>query len=221
MPEKPKKQPDPSGPRKAKPPKLRSPVGRKRGRPKNSERPIGPAELVLIARQHLRHRPNAEIALALGVSERAVEHHLNTTIKPSWRYTLARTQEQELARIDEVERIAWERFEASLAPTTREVVKEVLAKGGTEPQIVERVLTKIDRNGETAWVNVIQWCVEERCKIKGHYAAQRLQINQTTDIRVAGKSREDIDRELMERVAFVIQNREERERLARSYGSEN
>lgn len=202
---------------------------RRPGKPTASARVIGEAELVIIARMKLRHRPAPEIAELLGVDEKTVRHHYEHTIRPSFRHVLNRTAEEEMARIDEIERIAWECFDKSLEPQTRETIKTGLIeglKGNSKSKAkklgtIESVLTTIHTNGDTSWINVIQWCVEERCKIKGHYAAQRLQINHGGEIRVAGKSREDLDRELHQRIAFIMNNREERARLAAAYGSEN
>lgn len=202
---------------------------RKPGKPHSAQRVIGPAELVIIARMKLKHVPVPEIAELFGCDEKTIRHHYEHNIRPSFRHTLMRTAEEELARIDEIERIAWVRFDKSLEPETKETIKQGLVKGlkgttkvrATKLEAVERVVTTITKNGETSWIAVIQWCVEERCKIKGHYAAQRLQINHGGEIRVAGKSRDDIDRELQERIAYILNNREERQRLASAYGSEN
>jgi len=202
---------------------------RKAGKPKAAERLIGDSELVVIARMKLRHVPYTEIAKAIGVSVATIKHHYEHTIRPSFRHALARTAEEEMARIDEIERIAWDRFDASLNPATKETIKTEMIEGlkgnakakAAKLGTVERSLTKISSNGDTCWLHVIQWCVEERCKIKGHYASQRLQIHHGGEIRVAGKSREDLDRELYERIAYIVNNREERARLAAAYGSDN
>ncbi len=192
------------------------------GKPAAAERAIGPAELAIIAQRHLQHRPIVEIAEELGVVPGTIRHHLEHSIKPSFRHSLMRMAEEEMARIDMVEKIAWERFAASMEPQTKRTIKHGLLDGlkGKPGKIgiVERAMTKIKTNGDIGWINVIQWCVEERCKIKGHYASQRLHINHGGDVRVAGKSREDIDLELQQRIAFLLNNREERARLLENYG---
>jgi len=146
----------------------------------------------MIARLHLRHVPIGEIADQLGVAESTIRHHLDHNIVPVWRLAVVRIAEIELARIDELERIAWVEFEKGLVPETQETVKQILAANGGNGETIERVIKTINRTTTTAWVQVVQWCISERCRIKGYYAAQRLRVDQGGTVRVAGKSREDI-----------------------------
>ncbi len=196
--------------------------GRRKGNPPG-KRLIGPLELDQIARMQLQHVSIDQMAVKLGVSPSTIRHHLDTSVKPIWHYGIERLAEEELARIDMIERIAWERLESAENDQT-ETVKDVLAKETVDGQVVEylktveRATTRGNRSGGIlGWMGVIQWAVQERCKIKGHYAAQRLQINQGGDIRVAGKTREDIDQELTERIAFVLESSARRKALADAY----
>jgi hypothetical protein len=65
--------------------------------------------------------------------------------------------------------------------------------------------------------DTIKWCVSERCRIKVFYASDRQRISDGGGIRVAGKSREQIDDELQRRIAFVLESAANRKRLADEY----
>jgi ribosomal protein S7 len=200
-------------------------ASRPAGKPPRKARVIGPAEQAVIARMYLQNYSNYEIGESLGVDEKTVRHHLEFNIRPVWIHSTRRVSEIELAKVDQIERIAWQAFEKSQNDETRETIKHELVEGDgkdgkkkADMKIVERALTTITTTGSTAWIQVIQWCIDFRSKILGHYAAHRVNINYGGEVRVAGKTRKDIDKELVQRIAFVVNNIEERKRLVESYG---
>jgi hypothetical protein len=190
-------------------------TGRRVGRPKRSDRVIGPAELVVIARMYLSNTPIAKIAESFGVHHSAIHHHLDHTLRPLWNLSVMHAVEVELAKIDELERIAWIKLEESFVPETTETVKEALSEGGANPELVKRVVKRVNRIS-TAWAEVIMACIAERSRLKGFYAADRFKINcgdHGGSIRVAGKTREDLDQILRDRVEEVLRGARERKRL--------
>lgn len=211
----------PLDPKRDKPkPGKRSPVGRKSGRPKVQDRPIGPAEHLIIARGVLRNVPLIDLAVQLGVSEATIRFHLEHNIRPIWHHGMQRTAELELAKIDEVERTAWECFAKTLDNETHETIKQELEKEGGNLKTVERMLKTVTTAGSTAWMHVVMNCIAERAKILGYYAAQRFKIDGGGSIRVAGKSREDINKELLQRIAHVVKNKEVREQMLQGFGTQ-
>ena len=207
-------------------PRKRKTSGRRVGKPGKDKNLIGPAELILIAELHLQHVSQETIAAKVGVSPTTIKHHLDTTIKPLWQYGIERLAEHELCRIDLVERIAWERFHAASESGDETVsLKDALTKEAMPDgqqiehlKTVERATTRSNKaTGALGWMGIVQWCISERSRIKGHYAANRLNIEHGGDIRVAGKTREDIDQELAERIAFVLESAARRKQLADAY----
>lgn len=138
------------------------------GRPAAGERVVGPTELARIEAMYLRRASLAEIAAALGVSERTVRHHLDTHLRPRWEGESQGALGEELARVQALEASAWKAFETS---------------------------------GEAAWLHVVEWCVDWRAKVFGHYAPKRLRIDAAGAFRVAGASIAEVDRTMLARLA--------------------
>jgi predicted transcriptional regulator len=68
---------------------------------------------------------------------------------------------QELARIDQIEKEAWEAWEESKKPTKRE------QQSVTEGQAQKVSIVKNYRTGDPRYMNIITWCVEQRSRLLG------------------------------------------------------
>ena len=86
---------------------------------------------------------------------------------------------RELARINKMEREAWDAWDRSKEDAETTISKVRGATGDKEPKQVERTEQAKGQVGNPAFMKVIQWCVEQRCKIFGAYAAEKRDI--TTD----------------------------------------
>lgn len=176
--------------------------------------PVAPDQMERIGVLWLQQWSVPRISAVLGVTDATVRYHLENSILPVWQNAMLRNVEIELARVDLIERIAWEQFESSQGTETTESVKTRLAKEDSlDGELIERAVTKTKRlTGQPAWIAVVQWCVDWRSKIAGYYAAKGIDVSGT--IRVAGKSREEIEEELQRRIAFVVERLEQRKQLA-------
>jgi predicted transcriptional regulator len=191
---------------------------RKPGRPKRSERPIGPAELEEIANRVLQNQPVSQIARAMGVAESTIRYHVENAIKPRWEHDISCSLTHQRAKVDRLEALAWERFLESQKPQTRREVRQELQAGGADAKTVARVLTRTRRTGEPVWLEIIEWCIDWRCKIAGHYAAKKFHVENSGELRVAGCSPSEVDESMLRRLAEKIAERKAYEDRLRRAG---
>jgi predicted transcriptional regulator len=186
--------------------KPRKPVRpkRKRGRPKKGQPVMTPEKLEIIARSWLRGKSYRAIAAEIGVDHKTVAFYLNSQIKPEWKDELNSELHVEMAKVAQIEQVAWECFGNSQGDETRETVKERLIEETNNLELAEKITSKLKREGSTAWIVVIQWCIDWRAKVAGTYSATRLDV---ADYRVAGKGTADIDKEMMDRLAGLVTER--------------
>jgi|TARA_R110000824_G_scaffold41446_6_gene123361 predicted transcriptional regulator len=177
---------------------------RKRGRPKSTERVVTPEVLEKIGRLWCRGWTYRAIAAEIGVVQSTVIHHMNTTIKPQWKSDLNSDMQNELAKLAEVERVAWACFEASRGDETKEIVKDRLVEETGNLELAERVTSKLKREGSAAWMGVIQWCLDFRAKLMGSYAPTKVEVE---GLRVAGSDASEIDKKMMGRLAELMAER--------------
>lgn len=199
-----------------------TPTGRPRGRPRRDSRVIGNAELEKIAELRLRGQSLSAIGKVLGVDGEAIRHHLKATIEPAWRQSSKADASIEIAKINHLEKTAWERWSRSLQPETlRDVRRELESPDGANLYVVKKVLRKMTRHkvGETCWLQVIQWCIETRCKILGMFANKPIDVNlkMSGELRVAGMTPAEIDGAMAQRLAERVA--ESRKRLAEQLGN--
>ena len=193
-----------------KPLKNRALDKRKPGRPKRAERPIGPAELAQISELWLRGRTVEDIGITIGVSRQAISHHLNATIRPLWRDCVAAPLGQELAKIDLLERVAWLRFESKEPAETTEQIKTGLVDDGVALDVIEKVAKTIHRPGQKSWLEIVQWCIEQRCKLAGYYTV-KAEKESSGGFRVAGMTAGMVNDAMIERMVKVIRDRKKYE----------
>lgn len=198
--------------RRAKPSSAENSVSkRKVGRPRR----LGPTALDEIGKLWLQGYSNIWIGEQYGVDESTIRHHLTNTIKPVLFEQCSQQVDVELLKIDLMERVAWERFESEEPGEIREKgirgstqrIRDLLEKHGVSEQLIERVT--IRRIGSSAWLNVVQWCIEQRCKIRGYYAAERHDFNINLGIRAAGKSPDELDHEMLEKLALMLAKKQQ------------
>ena len=132
-----------------------------------------------IVRLYLKQKSHREIAQTLNVSVQYVGRQLKQ-IKDAWlESTLVdfnRRQNQELARIDALEAEYWTAWEGSKADESREALEYV--DEDSIMRLSRKRLETIKKNGTSSFLQGIQWCIEQRCKILGLHAPKEIMIDQ-------------------------------------------
>ncbi len=116
-----------------------------------------------VARLYLQGKYQHEIAQILEVSQQQVSYDLKA-IHSHWRdiplAQLTELKAQELARINELERVYWEAWQRSLTP--KEITSS--AKDGDKVKVGKR---SEQRNGNPAFLKGVMDCIDRRCKLLG------------------------------------------------------
>ena len=132
-----------------------------------------------IVRLYLKQKSHREIAQTLNVSVQYVGRQLKQ-IKDAWlESTLVdfnRRQNQELARIDALEAEYWTAWDGSKADESREALEYV--DEDSIMRLSRKRLETIKKNGTSSFLQGIQWCIEQRCKILGLHAPKEIKIDQ-------------------------------------------
>lgn len=144
-------------------------------------------DLVEITRMYLDGKTQTEIAETLSstrpytLSRVTITNDL-TTIRQRWREDTTRGMDElkseQLAKIDDLERIYRERFEASRGEKKRTTSSHSGRAGNagqipTPSHVSVSVVTE-NSDGDDRWLSGIQWCIEQRCRILGLIAPTRL-----------------------------------------------
>lgn len=162
--------------------------GRKltRRRPVTAKEPRGPGvrvftpELVQkLADYWCQGYEYCELATIFGVSYDTIARQLKK-VHEIWRERLTDGVELELAKIGYLERVAWEEWHASKKPevqTTQEyetveqqqkAIEGQLADAKVGKKLVKEAVKKVTRTGNTAYLEIVKWCIQQRCKLLGH-----------------------------------------------------
>ena len=145
-----------------------------------------------------------EIGRRKGLTGEAVRLHFKTKIEPRWRAESRISFDQELSKIDHIERVAWEKFAESQGPERQKIVREVLDKEGVPTRLIQRA-TKW-RTGEGHWLDLVKWAIELRAKLGG-LLIQRSEMRVEVGIRVAGLKPEELTGEILGEILSRIEDR--------------
>jgi hypothetical protein len=164
----------------------------------SKDRLITPLGMEEINRLNLRGVSPYKIADVIGVNPDTIYYHLKHSI-PSLRKKIRLDVEDNLALADEMIRTAWDGFAKSQGEETSEQLEETLldTDNPDKLQLSKRVLKTLQRDGNTNWLGVIQWCMDHKAKIGGMYQQDR---TNDKDLRVAGKTPEEVQEELTDRI---------------------
>lgn len=141
-----------------------------------------------IAALYLRGKTQHEIAEALispdrgyVLSQQMISYDLKQ-IQAVWRQSqmvdVDEIKGRELARIDRLEVQYWDAWERSQDNAEIEITRASgKRKGGNDatPEQIERTKRVEGRVGNPAFLAGVQWCIEQRCKIFGLYAPERIE----------------------------------------------
>lgn len=135
------------------------------------------------AADYLRGMTQAELSEKYEIDQSTVSRDLEA-IRQEWlQSTLVDFNEikvQELAKIDNLERIYWEAWERSVGVHTR-TTETYSDKDGTKYSTLTYPLV-----GDSKFLQGIQWCIEQRCKLFGLYEAAKIDITWKEEAERAG-----------------------------------
>jgi len=129
-----------------------------------------------VATLYLKGWNQTSIAQQFGVTQATISKDLKA-IRKEWLESSIRDfdtlKEQELKRIDVLEREYWKQYEAS-QDAKETTSKEAIDIGGKKRHKVRTTSTQ--RDGDPRYLQGIQWCIEQRCKILGIYEASKINV---------------------------------------------
>lgn len=173
-------------PRKKATPKAKTPRELTR-EPVGQAAKMTPGAIQELADMHLRACSIVDMANHFKISKSTVHYHLKR-IKTAWRENLSEGLPTELAKLAQLEKVAWIEWEASRRTETtvkqefeepeatgkaakRKTAKK-LADAGAEMRLAKKSVTRVKRTGSTAYLDVVRWCIEYRCKLLGYLQPQ-------------------------------------------------
>ena len=128
-----------------------------------------------VAELYLNGWRQSAIASKFGVTQGTISNDLKA-IRKDWVASAVRDfdqlKEQELQRADNLEREYWEQYQASKKPKKSKTSRQV--KGDRES--IEATMKEEERLGNPTYLSGVQWCIEQRCKILGIYAAVKNEL---------------------------------------------
>lgn len=133
-----------------------------------------------VAQLYLQGKTQHEIAQIVGVQQPRVCKDLKL-IREEWRAARVadfdEAKDRELARIDHIEREAWAAWGRSVGQrktTTREM--DGSAPPGSAPSPAKVTVKTEEQPGDPRFLERVQWCVDQRCKVLGLYAPKRIEV---------------------------------------------
>ncbi len=129
-----------------------------------------------VARLYCEGKTQLEIGKQVGISKPTVCRDLKE-VRKEWLEQRTSDVEQraliELAKIDNLEAEAWDSYHKSKAPAV-ETKTETPDKAGDAPAVGKVTKTIRDRLPETQFLDVVRWCIEQRCKMLGLLAPTKI-----------------------------------------------
>jgi len=127
-----------------------------------------------VAARYLRGEMQSQIAASYGLSRQQITADL-ATIRAAWLASAVRdfdaAKAEELAKVDEVERAAWDGWARSQQP--KEVTHQEDRDGKRKAS-----LRKEGQAGNPAFLQVVLTCIDKRCAILGLDAPKRFIISE-------------------------------------------
>lgn len=137
----------------------------------------------LEAADYLRGMTQPELAEKYEVSQATVSRDLEA-IRQEWVQSALvdfnEAKMQEIAKIDNLERTYWEAWERSVGEHTR-TTETISDKEGSKLSRLTYPLV-----GDSKFLQGIQWCIEQRCKLLGLYEAAKIDITWKEEAERAG-----------------------------------
>lgn len=125
-------------------------------------------DLEKAARSYCLGKTQREIAEELGVSRVQITHDL-AEVRKRWQVSsvavIDERKAEQLAKIDNLERVYWESFERSCEDKEVDLAEKTSVVG--DPDRTKASKRREGQSGNPAFLAGVQWCIEQRCKILG------------------------------------------------------
>jgi hypothetical protein len=131
-------------------------------------------DLELLSAAILKGRPQSEFAHEHGLSRQQVSYDKFQLERAWYEQACINTSLRraiELAKIDHMECTAWEGWQRSLRDAESSSSERTSDTDGGKERVS---LQREARDGDTKWLSVVQWCIEQRCKIHNLYAQPKV-----------------------------------------------
>jgi hypothetical protein len=119
-----------------------------------------------VAELYVKGHPQAEIGQRLGVTQQQISSDIKA-IQQQWLASTLRdfdaVKSEQLAKVDQIEREAWDAWSRSCQP--REVTVQEATEGETRTKKV--TLRKEQQVGDPRFLQIIQKAIDQRCDILG------------------------------------------------------
>lgn len=129
-------------------------------------------DLKRIADLYLKGKTQAAIGAELGYSQQQIDYDLNE-VKRRWREDTSinfdEAKQQELAKVDALERTYWDAWERSLEEKVKTRTEKQTGKDGGKASVEKESLL-----GNPAYLAGVMNCIERRCKMLGLDAPQKI-----------------------------------------------
>lgn len=118
-----------------------------------------------VTERHLRGMPVREIAAIEGVTPRVIYKDLELAMKRWAKMTRSNIKTiliKELAKLDQMERVAWEQHDESCKNAREKTVTEL---DGARGKATSTSKTTRKQNGDPRWLNAILSCMQRRMEL--------------------------------------------------------
>ena len=127
-----------------------------------------------VARLYLEGRTQADIGAQLGLSRQQIGYDLGA-VRQEWLQSslvdFNAKKAEELARIDKLEREYWSAWEASKQDRQTSTTEQTT---GAEGERLKAAIRKTDQTGDPRYLAGVERCIEQRCKLLGLCAPQKV-----------------------------------------------
>lgn len=151
-----------------------------------------------VAALYLAGKVQTEIAAELGVNQATVSRDL-TALQKMWAEQalrdLTEAKAEQLAKIDRLEREYWEAWKASQGEQT--ATSKKLTREGQKEKAEASTRVAVEP-GDPRFLDGVQWCIEQRCKILGINAA--IDVKGNLGVTILNKWKQQAEKQ-MEQVA--------------------
>jgi len=139
---------------------------------------------VKIAELYIKGVYQSIIAEDLGLDQSQISYDLKQIQKEWVKNTTLNLDDykgKELAKIDQVERMAWEGYDRSLRELKSKIIKSKdIAKDAKTGKIsadnTDQTIKTENRNGDPRFLEIIMKCIDRRCKLMGLDEPQKHEI---------------------------------------------
>jgi hypothetical protein len=115
-----------------------------------------------------------ELGQRIGVNRSTISRDLRV-LNDRWKASAVRDLDaakgQELERLDQLEREAWQAWEKSKGAHESTTTEQTSTGAGER---VKAAIRKDEQCGDPRYLAVVQWCIEQRCKLLGLNAPHRV-----------------------------------------------